>query len=205
MTKNCHLEIQPKIMIFIRLFIKFRKRTFHKCFKHERACSDRMPDFFVSYNKADREWAEWIAWQLEDAGYSTKIQAWDIRPGSDFIDEMNKAIIETERTIAVLSPDSLVSRYAKMEWDATIKKGPNKLLLACISKCRPEGVYGPIIGFDLALDEETAKEPCLMQWQSWAYQASISAFSKLALHAAGNPAPALSRSSSVSLECAANA
>ena len=192
-------------MIFIRLFIKFRKRTFHKCFKHERACSDRMPDFFVSYNKADREWAEWIAWQLEDAGYSTKIQAWDIRPGSDFIDEMNKAIIETERTIAVLSPDSLVSRYAKMEWDATIKKGPNKLLFACISKCRPEGVYGPIIGFDLALDEETAKEPCLMQWQSWAYQASISAFSKLALHAAGNPAPALSRSSSVSLECAANA
>ena len=148
-------------MIFIRLFIKFRKQTFHKCFKHERACSDRMPDFFISYNKADREWAEWIAWQLEDAGYSTKIQAWDIRPGSDFIDEMNKAIIETERTIAVLSPDSLVSRYAKMEWDATIKKGPNKLLFACISKCRPEGVYGPIIGFDLALDEETAKRTLL--------------------------------------------
>jgi hypothetical protein len=23
-------------------------------------------DFFISYNKADRAWAEWIAWQLED-------------------------------------------------------------------------------------------------------------------------------------------
>jgi hypothetical protein len=54
-----------------------------------------MPDFFISYNKADREWAEWIAGQLEEAGYITKIQAWDIRPGSDFIAEMDKAIIET--------------------------------------------------------------------------------------------------------------
>jgi hypothetical protein len=28
-------------------------------------------DFFISYNKADRQWAEWIAWQLEDSGYKT--------------------------------------------------------------------------------------------------------------------------------------
>jgi hypothetical protein len=27
-------------------------------------------DFFISYNQADRTWAEWIAWQLEHAGYS---------------------------------------------------------------------------------------------------------------------------------------
>ena len=33
-----------------------------------------MKDFFVSYNKADRTWAEWIAWQLEAAGYEIVIQ-----------------------------------------------------------------------------------------------------------------------------------
>ncbi len=27
-----------------------------------------MKDFFISYNSADRTWAEWIAWQLEEAG-----------------------------------------------------------------------------------------------------------------------------------------
>ncbi|MGA9350971.1 MAG: TIR domain-containing protein [Anaerolineae bacterium] len=27
-----------------------------------------MKDFFISYNSADRTWAEWIAWQLEE-GY----------------------------------------------------------------------------------------------------------------------------------------
>jgi hypothetical protein len=30
-----------------------------------------MKDFFISYNKTDRQWAEWIAWQLEGAGYTT--------------------------------------------------------------------------------------------------------------------------------------
>jgi len=29
-----------------------------------------MKDFFISYNSADRTWAEWIAWQLEEAGYT---------------------------------------------------------------------------------------------------------------------------------------
>jgi TIR domain len=32
-------------------------------------------DFFISYNSADARWAEWIAWTLEQAGYSTILQA----------------------------------------------------------------------------------------------------------------------------------
>jgi hypothetical protein len=42
-------------------------------------------DFFISYNSADRNWAEWIAWQLEEAAYSVVIQAWDFRPGGNFV------------------------------------------------------------------------------------------------------------------------
>jgi len=61
--------------------------------------------FFISYNKADREWAEWIAWALEEAGYSTILQAWDFGPGANFVLEMDKAAKEAERTIAVLSPE----------------------------------------------------------------------------------------------------
>ena len=40
-----------------------------------------MKDFFISYNKADLAWAEWIAWQLEEADYTTEIQAWDSQFG----------------------------------------------------------------------------------------------------------------------------
>jgi hypothetical protein len=47
--------------------------------------------FFISYNKADRTWAEWIAWQLKEARYSVHLQAWDFRPGSNFVLKMQRA------------------------------------------------------------------------------------------------------------------
>jgi len=48
-------------------------------------------DFFISYNSNDRKWAEWIAWELELVGFSTVLQEWDFRPGSNFVVEMNDA------------------------------------------------------------------------------------------------------------------
>jgi hypothetical protein len=29
--------------------------------------SEGKRDFFISYNRADQTWAEWVAWQLEAA------------------------------------------------------------------------------------------------------------------------------------------
>jgi predicted ATPase len=55
--------------------------------------------FFISYTSADRVWAEWIAWQLEEAGYQVKIQAWDFSPGGNFVVEMQKATVECERDV----------------------------------------------------------------------------------------------------------
>jgi hypothetical protein len=37
-------------------------------------------DFFISYPSADQRYAEWIAWELEAAGYTTFVQAWDFGP-----------------------------------------------------------------------------------------------------------------------------
>jgi hypothetical protein len=48
-------------------------------------------DFLISYNTADQAWAEWIAWQLEAAGYSIHFDAWDVRPGMNFVLEMDRA------------------------------------------------------------------------------------------------------------------
>jgi TIR domain len=46
-------------------------------------------DFFISYTQADRAWAEWLAWELEAAGYTTMHQAWDMPPGVAFVHVMN--------------------------------------------------------------------------------------------------------------------
>jgi hypothetical protein len=47
-------------------------------------------DFFISYTSADETWTEWIAWELEAAGYRVLIQAWDFRPGVNFVTAMQE-------------------------------------------------------------------------------------------------------------------
>src|SRR5689334_17056015 len=47
-------------------------------------------DFFVSFNKADRAWATWLAWTLEDAGYTVLFQDWDF--AGNFVLKMDQAI-----------------------------------------------------------------------------------------------------------------
>ena len=83
-------------------------------------------DFFVSYNRADRAWAEWIAWQLEAEGYSVVIQSWDFRPGSNFVLNMQSATEEAERTIAVLSPDYLASEFTAAELGRRVRSRPDR-------------------------------------------------------------------------------
>ena len=125
----------------------------------------RKADWFVSYNKADRQWAEWIAWQLEAAGDHVVIQEWDFRPGSNFILEM-QAATSAARTIAILSPDYLASQFTQPEWaaafaqDATGSSG--KLLPVRVRDCTLEGLLRPIVYIDLVgKNDEAAKDALL--------------------------------------------
>ena len=123
--------------------------------------------FFISYNKADRQWAEWIAWQLEQEGYTTVIQAWDFRPGLHFVQQMHKAVQEAERTIAVLSSNYLNALYTYPEWEAAFRKDPigkqgGILVPVRIQKCKPPGLLGLVTYIDIVgLDEETARKTLL--------------------------------------------
>ena len=79
-----------------------------------------MKDFFISYNSVDQQWAEWIAWQLEEAGYKIEIQAWDSQAGRNFVEWMDQASKNTRQTIAVLSPAYLTGKFSKDEWTAAL-------------------------------------------------------------------------------------
>jgi tetratricopeptide (TPR) repeat protein len=123
-------------------------------------------DFFISYTGKDSQWAQWIAFELEAAGYHTLIQAWDIRPGSNFVAEMDDAARHTERTLLVLSQAYLESDYAFAEWAAAFRRDPRgkqgKVLPVRIQHCRIEGLLGPIGYIDLVdLDEQKAREKLL--------------------------------------------
>ena len=125
-----------------------------------------MTDFFISYTGVDRTWAEWIAWQLEAAGYTTVLQAWDFRPGANFALAMQQAIAESDRTIAVLSPAYLQSGFTAAEWAAAFARDPTGtqglLLPVRIHDCELQGLLPQIVYIDLVgLDAEAARETLL--------------------------------------------
>jgi tetratricopeptide (TPR) repeat protein len=123
-------------------------------------------DFFISYTSADRPWAEWIAWQLEQAGSSTVIQAWDFTAGSNFVLEMDTAAKAARRTIAVLSPDYFHSGFAASEWAARFRQDPRgeqRLLVPVrVRACDVEGLLGSIVYIDLVEQDEQAARTRLL-------------------------------------------
>lgn len=123
-------------------------------------------DFFISYNSADEDRAVWIAAQLESAGYSTIIQAWDFRPGHNFVVQMQNAAMNAERTIGVLSPGYFSSGFAMSEFAAAFSQDPmgvmRKFIPVRVRSCEVEGLLRPIIYIDLVgLDEARALEALL--------------------------------------------
>jgi len=124
-------------------------------------------DFFISYTSADRRWAEWIGWQLEEAGYHVLIQAWDIVPGANFVERMDRAIHEAGRTIAVLSPEYLTSVYTKLELQAAYRSDPDglrrRLLPVRVAPCETDGLLAVIVYIDLVgIDDEAAARRTLL-------------------------------------------
>jgi tetratricopeptide (TPR) repeat protein len=126
-----------------------------------------MTDFFISYTRADRSWAEWIASVLEAAKFSVVIQAWDFRPGGNFVVEMQKAAAGSARTIAVMSPDYLRSLYGMAEWAAAFAADPDgskgKLVPVVVRKTALEGLLAPIINIYLVGLTEPAAREALIQ------------------------------------------
>jgi TIR domain len=118
-------------------------------------------DFFVSYARPDRKWAEWIAWQLKEAGHSVWIQAWHFGAGGNWVLDMNHGL-KAKRTIAVLSPHYLKSEHTNAEWSSAHARDPagkhRTLVPVLVSACDPGGVLGPRIYIDLiGLSEKEAR------------------------------------------------
>jgi hypothetical protein len=123
---------------------------------------DEQRDFFVSYTQADRAWAEWLAWELEAAGYTTLLQAWDMPAGTAFVHAMDQAVQNTRHTVLVLSPAYLRSAMAEAEWRPGFKADPGgqarRLLPVRVEECEPTGLLADRVWIDLVdADEATAR------------------------------------------------
>jgi TIR domain len=125
-----------------------------------------MKDFFISYTGSDRTWAEWVAWVLEEAGYSVVIQAWDFRVGGNFVLDMQRATIEATRTIAVLSTLYLDKSFPQPEWAAAFAQDPTsqerKLIPIRVEDCNPPGLLRQIVYVDVFNCDETEAQQRLL-------------------------------------------
>jgi tetratricopeptide (TPR) repeat protein len=125
-----------------------------------------MKDFFISYNRADRAWAEWIARELQAAGLSVVSQFADFGPGSNFVVEIDRATQEANRLLAVLSPAYLAATFPVPEWTAFFAKDPTgegRLIIPVrVRDCAAQGLLGQVVYIDLVdLDENAARSALL--------------------------------------------
>jgi hypothetical protein len=123
-------------------------------------------DFFISYSSVDEAWAKWVAWILEEKGIPTTLQAWDFAAGSNFVLEMQRAASESSRTIGILSPDYLESKFAAPEWAAAFANDPKglkrSLVLVRVRECEAPGLLKAIVHIDLVgREEDEARERLL--------------------------------------------
>ena len=82
-------------------------------------------DFFVSHAGADRAWAEWVAWQLIDAGYTVELDVWDWGAGRNVMLAMSDALARCDRVVALFSAAYFDrSRYTTQEWTAALLHRP---------------------------------------------------------------------------------
>jgi hypothetical protein len=83
------------------------------------------PLFFISHAGCDRAWAEWVAWQLSDSGYSVELDVWDWAPGQNLMLRINDALARCDRIVALLSQAYFERhRYTTDEWTAGLVHQP---------------------------------------------------------------------------------
>jgi hypothetical protein len=123
-------------------------------------------DFFISFNQADRAWATWIAWVLEEAEYSVWFQDWDFR--RNFIEHMDEAHRKSAWTIAVLSDNYFGSEFARLELSARMAKEPDRLIPVHVGSLSEDHILDAMLYADLTgCGENDAEQHLLGHVRKW--------------------------------------
>jgi tetratricopeptide (TPR) repeat protein len=122
-------------------------------------------DFFVSHVADDVNWAEWVAWELEKAGYTSILQKWDFAPGANSVLEIHRAVEQSRYIIAILSANYFQTLDVQTEWAAAFRRaeGDRPILIPLrVEECEASGLLAPLTTIDLVgLDEDQARAKLL--------------------------------------------
>jgi hypothetical protein len=120
----------------------------------------------LSYTQADKPWAEWIAWVLEENGHRVLIQAWDFVAGTHWTARIQDGVTRAHRMISVVSDAYLKSTYCTAEWQAMFRRDPRgndrRLITARIENGARPGLID-VVGCDLFDRSERQAREVLLQ------------------------------------------
>jgi hypothetical protein len=117
---------------------------------------------FVSHAGRDLAWAEWVAWQLREAGYRVELDRWDWAAGDNFMVRISQALAKADIVVAVVSEAYFeVERFTTDEWSAVLA-ARRRLVLLRVEDVAVAAVLRPHIFRDLfGLAEPQARETVL--------------------------------------------
>jgi hypothetical protein len=122
--------------------------------------SGRRTDFFISHAGRDTAWAEWLARQLQDAGYRVELDVWDWAPGEDFVARMQTALERADRLLAVCTEAYFASAFGGAELRAAFAgsaAAQGRIVPVLVEPVTLPPLYAPLIHVDLTgLDEAAA-------------------------------------------------
>src|SRR3712207_3952190 len=122
--------------------------------------SGRGVDFFISHAGRDTGWAEWLAWQLQQAGYRVELDVWDWAPGEDFVARMSAALEAADRLLAVCSEAYFASAFGGAELRAAFAGAAafeGRIVPVLVEPVTLPPLYASLIRLDLTgLDEAAA-------------------------------------------------
>jgi tetratricopeptide (TPR) repeat protein len=120
-------------------------------------------DIFVSYTSSDRDWAFWIARELETLGHTPHVHEWEIKGGDDIYAWMEARHDAADHVLCVISDDYLKAPYSTLErnaalWQAASKR-PGFVLLVAVKPCRLPTLTDHLRRCELyGLSDETARQ-----------------------------------------------
>src|SRR5437763_13647132 len=99
-----------------------------------------MADIFISYTASDREWAFWIAQELETLAHTPHVHEWEIKAGEDIYAWMEQRHDAADHVLCVVSDEYLRAPYSTLERNAALWQAASQragfVLLVAVKPCR---------------------------------------------------------------------
>jgi hypothetical protein len=116
---------------------------------------------FISYAGPDRPWAEWVGWQLQDAGYSVELDVWHWGVGDDLVERVNRTLTQG-RTVALFSQDYFeAGRHTPEEASAVLATRGRLIPVRIDDAVAPPALLGLLTANLCGLGEQEAREALL--------------------------------------------